>query len=300
MLVIGSRGSRLALWQANYTKDKLEALGHSCRIEVIQTTGDRFQQGPLKQIGNKGLFTKEIEEALLDGRIDVAVHSLKDMPAAVPAGLQITATPQREDPRDAMVGSRLNSLKAGARVGTGSVRRMAQLAHLRPDLKVEGIRGNVDTRLRKLDEGEFDAIVLAAAGLHRLDWAVRIAEYLTPSTMCPAVGQGALAIETRSDGGAGMMACLPLDDQATRAAVTAERAVLEVLGGGCQIPVGAHAVIEVGWLKLDAVVISADGKTIVRRHSEGISGQAHDIGAALGHELLEAGAQDILAAASNS
>lgn len=160
MLVIGSRGSKLALWQANYTKARLESLGHECRIEVIQTTGDRFQQGPLKEIGNKGLFTKEIEEALLDGRIDLAVHSLKDMPTALPEGLQITATPEREDARDAMIGGRLEELPQGARVGTGSLRRMAQLAAARPDFHIEGIRGNVDTRLRKLDERQYDAIVL--------------------------------------------------------------------------------------------------------------------------------------------
>ncbi len=297
MLVIGSRGSKLALWQANYIREKLDAGGHHCRIEIIQTSGDRFQSGPLKLIGNKGLFTKEIEDALLEGRIDLAVHSLKDMPSTLPNGLVLTATPEREDPRDALVGHDLAHLPTGASVGTGSLRRLAQLAHLRPDLRIEGIRGNVDTRLRKLDEGQYDAIVLAASGLHRLGWSCRIAEHLNTDVMCPAAGQGSLAIETRADGGVGMQACEALDHLPTRAAVTAERAVLRMLGGGCHLPVGAYASAIGDALDLRAVVISPDGGIVIRRACSGTVAEAEDLGSRLGQELLEEGAQAILDAA---
>src|SRR5579862_2833251 len=197
MLVIGSRGSQLALWQARWIEARLAALGFESRIEIIKTTGDRVTNVPLSSVGGKGLFTKEIEEALLAREVDLAVHSLKDLPTEIPAGLQITAIPDREDPRDAMVGSRLADLPQGAKVGTSSLRRSAQLRRLRPDLLIESIRGNLDTRLRKLDEGQYEAIVLAAAGLTRLGWSARIAETLDPEVMCPAVGQGALAVETR-------------------------------------------------------------------------------------------------------
>jgi hydroxymethylbilane synthase len=295
LFVIGSRGSKLALWQANHIQDRLRSLGCECRIEIIQTSGDKFQTGPLKEVGNKGLFTKEIEEALLDGRVDLAVHSLKDMPTALAQGLSITATPEREDPRDVIIGSRLNDLGSGARIGTGSLRRMAQLAALRPDVTIEPVRGNVDTRIRKLDEGQFHAIVLAAAGLNRLGWAHRIAEYLPVDAMCPAVGQGALAIETRSDGGDAAQVVRELDHAPTHACIRAERAVLEQLGGGCQVPVGAHAVIADSRLHLRAIVISPDGKTLVRRESAGTPGDAARIGSQLGRELLDAGAREILA-----
>jgi hydroxymethylbilane synthase len=296
VLTIGSRGSKLALWQANWVKDRLGEIGYECRIEIITTTGDRFQQGPLKEVGNKGLFTKEIEEALLDQRVDLAVHSLKDMPTALPAGLQITATPPREDPRDAIIGSRLNELKEGARIGTGSLRRIAQLSAYRADLQPEPMRGNVDTRLRKLDEGQYDAIVLAAAGLRRLGWAERIAEIISPDIMCPAVGQGSLAIETRADGGPAMQACLRLNHAETNAAITAERAVLEQLGGGCQVPVGAHAVVNDGRIHVRAIVASPDGRRIVRDDIEGPTGDAARIGYELGTRLLGRGAREILAA----
>src|SRR5499427_1772816 len=196
MLVIASRGSQLALWQARWVASQLTAAGHECRIEIIKTTGDKITDVPLAKVGTKGLFTKEIEEALLDGSADLAVHSLKDLPTELPPGLVVAATPPREDPRDAVVGMRLADLPQGARVGTSSLRRSAQLKKLRPDLVIESVRGNVDTRLRKLDEGQYDAIVLAAAGLKRLGWAARIAEILDPYRMCSAVGQGALAIET--------------------------------------------------------------------------------------------------------
>src|SRR6266567_4049776 len=191
MLVIGSRGSQLALWQARWVQGRLASLGIEARIEIIKTTGDRVTGVPLSSVGGKGLFTKEIEEALLARQVDLAVHSLKDLPTEIAAGLEIAAIPEREDPRDAMVGCRLADLGQGAKVGTSSLRRSAQLRSLRPDLDVESVRGNVDTRLRKLDEGQYAAIVLAAAGLTRLGWANRIAESLPPEVMCPAVGQGA-------------------------------------------------------------------------------------------------------------
>src|SRR6202035_2910110 len=196
MMVIGSRGSQLALWQARWVQARLGELGLESRIEIIKTTGDKVLSVPLSSVGGKGLFTKEIEDALLAREVDLAVHSLKDLPTEIPAGLQITAIPEREDPRDAMVGRRLSELREGAKVGTSSLRRSAQLRRRRPDLQVESVRGNVDTRLRKLDEGQFDAILLAAAGLNRLGWAARIAEILPIDVMCPAAGQGALAIET--------------------------------------------------------------------------------------------------------
>jgi hydroxymethylbilane synthase len=300
VLVIGSRGSKLALWQAHYIQERLEAFGYECRVEVIHTTGDRVQNVMLKEIGTKGLFTKEIEEALLDGRIDVAVHSLKDMPTDLPDGLEITATPEREDPRDVIVGRRLADLAEGARVGTGSLRRVAQLSAWRKDLRIESIRGNVDTRLRKLDDGQYDAIVLAAAGLRRLGWDGRIAEYLPVEFMCPAVGQGCLAVETRAGSGLGQQACLQLDHAPTRAAVTAERAVLSQLGGGCQVPVGAHARVDGDSLKLRGVVIAPDGTAVIGHETEGPVSAAAALGAALGRDLLEAGASEILAAVYGS
>ena len=293
MLVIASRGSQLALWQAHWVERQLTAAGHACRIEIIKTTGDKITDVPLAKVGTKGLFTKEIEEALLDGRADLAVHSLKDLPTELPEGLVLAAVPEREDPRDAIVGRRLADLPQGAKVGTSSLRRSAQLRKLRPDLVVESVRGNLDTRLRKLDEGRYDAILLAAAGLKRLGWADRIAEILEPSVMCSAVGQGALAIETRSSG-AGLLACAPLDHPDTHAAVTAERGVLGALGGGCQVPIGAHAVVQAGRLRLQAIVASPDGSELIRAESEGASADAEAIGHALGEELLARGARRIL------
>jgi hydroxymethylbilane synthase len=290
MLVIGSRGSQLALWQARWVQGRLAALGFESRIEIIKTTGDQVTSVPLSSVGGKGLFTKEIEEALLVRQVDLAVHSLKDLPTEIPAGLEITAIPEREDPRDAMVGRTLAELGDGARVGTSSLRRSAQLRRLRPDLQVESVRGNVDTRLRKLDEGQYAAIVLAAAGLTRLGWASKIAEILEPEVMCPAVGQGALAIETR----VGEDACRVLDHAETRAAVTAERALLRSLGGGCLTPIGAHARVAGGRLQLMGIVISTDGDQSVRGQSEGLAQDAERIGAELGEALLRQGADGIL------
>ncbi len=244
MIVIGSRGSQLALWQARHIAGCLQKLGVETRLEIIKTTGDKITDVPLAQVGGKGLFTKEIEDALLAGSIDLAVHSLKDMPTGLPAGLTLAAIPEREDPRDALIGRPLAELGAGSRVGTSSLRRSAQLLALKRGLVTENLRGNVDTRLRKLDEGHYDSIVLAAAGLRRLGWADRIRELIDVEVMCPAAGQGALAIETRDDGGAGHEIARKLDDPRTNAAVTAERSLLATLEGGCQVPIGAHAHVD--------------------------------------------------------
>jgi hydroxymethylbilane synthase len=290
MLVIGSRGSQLALWQAHWVEARLAALGLESRIEIIKTTGDRVTSVPLSSVGGKGLFTKEIEDALLAREVDLAVHSLKDLPTEIPEGLQITAIPEREDPRDAMVGKRLAELRKGAKVGTSSLRRSAQLRRLRPDLQVESVRGNVDTRLRKLDEGQYEAIVLAAAGLMRLGWSDRIAETLDPEVMCPAVGQGALAVETR----VGELTCQTLDHAETRAAVTAERALLAALGGGCQTPIGAHAQVIGAQVRITAIVLSADGSRSVCDRAEGAASEAGLIGQELGKRLLRQGADQIL------
>ncbi len=294
MLIIGSRGSQLALWQANWVKARLEAVGESARIEIIKTSGDRITDAPLAQVGGKGLFTKEIEDALLAGRIDLAVHSLKDLPTMLPAGLVIAAVPEREDASDALVGCKLAELRRGSRVGTSSLRRVAQLRAARPDLEVESVRGNLDTRLRKLSEGQFDAIVLAAAGLQRLGWEDRIAERIPTDVMCPAVGQGALAIETRQDGGAAERVCAKLNHALTRIAVDAERTVLAALGGGCQMPVGAFAEVEEDGLHLRAVVASPDGSRIIRREMSGAACDALKIAEAIGAELLASGGREIL------
>jgi hydroxymethylbilane synthase len=290
MLVIGSRGSQLALWQARWVQARLGEMGLESRIEIIKTTGDKVLSVPLSSVGGKGLFTKEIEDALFAREVDLAVHSLKDLPTEIPAGLQITAIPEREDPRDAMGGRRLSELREGAKVGTSSLRRSAQLRRLRPDLQVESVRGNVDTRLRKLDEGQCESIVLAAAGLTRLGWSSRIAEFLDPEVMCPAVGQGALAVETRI----GENECQSLDHADTRAAVTAERAALSALGGGCLTPIGAHARVEGEQLRLMAIVLSPDGAQSVSDQAEGPARAAQRIGQQLGERLLKQGAARLL------
>ncbi len=292
MLVIASRGSQLALWQARWVAAQLSAAGQECRIEIIKTTGDKITDVPLAKVGTKGLFTKEIEEALLDGRAHLAVHSLKDLPTELPEGLVLAAIPEREDPRDAMVGRTLANLPMGAKVGTSSLRRAAQLRQLRPDLQVESIRGNLDTRLRKLDEGQYDAILLAAAGLKRLGWGDRIAEILSPEQMCPAVGQGALAIEAR----AGFDGAKMLDHADTRIAVLAERAVLGALGGGCQVPIGAYATVSEDRVHILAIVAAPDGTQVIRAEAEGPAAEASLIGASLAAELLTRGARQILEA----
>jgi hydroxymethylbilane synthase len=298
VIVIGSRGSQLALWQANHIAARLGALGEQTRIEIIKTTGDKIQDVPLAKVGGKGLFTKEIEEALLGGTIDLAVHSMKDVPAEIPSGLTIAAVPEREDPHDALVGKRLAELRDGMRVGTSSLRRSAQLRALNSKLHIEMLRGNVDTRLRKLDEGQYDAIVLAAAGLKRLGWENRITERIAAEVMCPAVGQGALAIETRDDGGLAYKTALLLNHEDTNFAVTAERSLLRVLEGGCQVPVGAHATIarkdDTLIVHLKAIVASPDGMQVVRGDLSGT--EPASVGEQLGSRLLEQGAKEILEA----
>ncbi len=293
MIVIGSRGSQLALWQARHIAACLQELGAETRIEIIRTTGDKITDVPLAQVGGKGLFTKEIEEALLAGTIDLAVHSLKDMPTALPDGLTLAAIPPREDPRDALIGRPLAELGAGDKVGTSSLRRAAQLLGLGRGLVTQNLRGNVDTRLRKLDQGQYASIVLAAAGLRRLGWADRICELLDPAIMCPAVGQGALAIETRDDGGSTYRIASQLNDPATSAAVTAERSLLALLEGGCQVPIGAHARLEGSMLHLQAIVASPDGSRMVRDQATGTDPVT--LGRELGERLLAAGAREILA-----
>ena len=298
MLTIGSRGSQLALWQAHWIQARLKELGHECRIQVIKTTGDKITDVALARVGSqtgtKGLFTKEIEEALLAGEIDIAVHSLKDMPTELPEGLTLAAIPEREDPRDALVGRALENLAAGARVGTGSLRRAAQLRARRPDLKIEDIRGNVDTRLRKLDEGQYDAIVLASAGLRRLGWENRITEVFNPGILCPAVGQGALAVETRDDNGPAFEIARQLEHPESRARVTAERAVLAALGGGCQTPLGSHAWVDAGLLAVIGVIVSPDGTQAIHQRHLGAAADPVGAGQALARQLLEAGGKEIL------
>jgi len=242
-LRIGSRGSQLALWQAHHIAGLLRGQGNEVEIEIIKTTGDRLQEVTFAQVGSKGMFTKEIEEALAEGRVDLAVHSLKDLPTELPGLFVLAATPPRVDPRDVFVSLKyktLAELPQGARVGTSSQRRKAQLKALRPDIEAVEFRGNVDTRLRKLAEGQVDAILLAAAGLDRLEKTEWVRERLEPKDFCPAAGQGALGIETRRGDAATIAAVTFLDDAATRFAVTAERAALAALGGGCQVPFGIH------------------------------------------------------------
>lgn len=292
-LRIGSRGSQLALWQARYIQQRLKELGVESEIEIIRTTGDKITGVPLAKVGGKGLFTKEIEEALLDGRVDLAVHSLKDLPTELPEGLALAAVPEREMPYDALVGRKLDELETGAVVGTSSLRRAAQLKALRPDLVIKDIRGNLDTRLKKLDEGQYSAILLAAAGLRRLGWGERIAEVLEPARMCPAVGQGALGIETRA-GGAAFAIVSRLDHGPSRAAVTAERAALAAMGGGCQVPMGAHAEVEGGQLRVHAVVADPDGSFVISASMSGRIEDAVEIGAETARRLLAQGARAIL------
>ncbi len=290
---IGSRGSPLALWQARFVAVQLAKAGVETRVEIIKTTGDHMQTASLELTGGKGLFTKEIEEALLSGQIDLAVHSLKDLPTESPQGLTIAAVPLRANPFDAIVGARLPDLALGARVGTSSPRRAAQLRILRPDLKIEPIRGNVDTRLRKLREGEFDAILLAAAGLERLGLANEIAEVFTPDRLCPAPGQGALGVETRVYDEA-QTVCRRLNHEASSQAVEAERAVLAGLGGGCQLPVGAYAQIEDGTLTLSAVVVAPDRPLSIHSSMSGRAGDAERLGRSVANHLLSQGAGELL------
>jgi hydroxymethylbilane synthase len=294
-LTIGSRGSQLALWQARFVASQLGCAGVATRIEIIKTTGDHLQTASLAQAGGKGLFTKEIEDALLGRSIDLAVHSLKDLPTESPKGLTIAAIPERENPFDAIVGKNLMHLREGAKVGTSSGRRAAQLRILRPDLVIEPIRGNVDTRLRKQKAGEFDAILLAAAGLIRLGLEEEIAQIFTANEFCPAPGQGALAIQTRLSDDAEAV-CGRLNHSATSQAVRCERALLSQLGGGCQLPVGAFAQSSGAALDLLAVVVAPDGSKQLRVHLFGESANPEELGQRTAAELLSRGAAQLLTA----
>ena len=270
-LRIGSRGSQLALWQANHISALLRERGHEVELEIIKTTGDKITDVALAQVGTKGMFTKEIEEALAEGRVDLAVHSLKDLPTELPPGFELVAITTRVNPRDVFLSVKYDSIKAlprGARVGTSSLRRQAQLKASRPDLVIHPLRGNVDTRMRKLEEGEYDAIILAAAGLTRLGKTELVKEVLSEDFMCPAAGQGALGIEIR-EGDVAMREHLSfLDDSAAHAATTCERALLNKLGGGCQVPIGAFAEMKDGRLQLTAIVARPDGTEVLARAAE--------------------------------
>jgi len=297
-LRIGSRGSVLARWQAEFVRKQLFQLtGVEAEIIIIKTSGDKMQQQPLTQIGGKGIFIKELEEALLAENIDLAVHSVKDIPTETPGRLHFPAVCRRDDVRDCLVshtGTLLANLKQGARVGTGSLRRQAQLRHYRPDLDFRELRGNVDTRLRKVESGEYDAIVLSKAGLDRLGWGQKITEPLSTEISMPAVGQGAIAIESRvSDRGADEILS-KLDDLETRTAIIAERALLSALQGGCQVPVGAWARMERGELVMEAVVCSVDGTQYVREKATAPPDQAAQLGEHLARVLAEGGARTIL------
>ncbi len=296
-IVIGTRGSRLALWQAGWVKDRLLGAGYEVEIKIIKTTGDRLANAPLTESGTKGLFIKEIEEALAAGAIDLSVHSLKDLPTDQPEGLMVAAVPEREDARDVLIsktGGPLGSLPSGSRVGTSSLRRIAQLHLLRGDVEVVPLRGNVDTRLKKLDRGECAALVLAAAGLHRLGLGGRVTEYFAIDAMCPAVGQGALAIEVRQGDERIERAVMPLDHASTHLAVRAERATLRHLGGGCQVPIAAHAVADGRELRLIGVVAGLDGRKAVRAQACGPADDPEGLGARLAQDLLKQGARAIL------
>jgi hydroxymethylbilane synthase len=297
-LRIGTRGSLLAKWQAEFVRKQLfQATGVEAEIVIIKTAGDKMQQAPLTQIGGKGVFIKELEEALLDETIDLAVHSVKDVPTETPSRLCFPAVCRRDDVRDCLVsanGATLANLRQGARVGTSSLRRQAQLRHIRPDLDIRELRGNVDTRLRKVESGEYQAILLAKAGLDRLGLSQRITEILSPDLCMPAVGQGAIAVETRLKDTEAADVLAKLDDAETRTAIIAERALLGALHGGCQVPIGAWARVERGELLLEACVCSVDGAQYVKQRATAPPEQAAQLGEHMARLLMEAGAQSIL------
>jgi len=307
-LRIGTRGSPLALWQANHVAQLLaQKRGVAAEIVRIRTSGDRLQSAPVSQrdaaAEGKGIFIKELEDALLAGTVDLAVHSMKDVPTEIPTGLGFPAILVREDPRDCLIardGRTLDALPRGARVGTSSLRRQAQLRHYRPDLTVVDVRGNVDTRLRKLAQGDFDAIILALAGVNRLGAASQVTQPLDAGVMLPAVGQGAIGIETRSKDRETSELLATLDDTVTRACITAERALLRELQGGCQVPLGAWARMNNPELQLDAAVFSPDGKESVRNTVSSPVSDAEGAGKRLGQILLQAGADKLLRLAGRS
>jgi hydroxymethylbilane synthase len=291
---IGTRGSALALWQAEHVKARLAALGHDAALRVITTTGDRVLDRKLESVGGKGAFLKEIEEAMVAGEVDLAVHSLKDVPSVLPDGLSLCAFLERADPRDALLssGTPLAALPKGARVGTTSLRRQALLRQMRPDLVLADLRGNVDTRIQRLREGRFDGILLAMAGLTRLGRAGEVTEALDPRLFVPAPGQGAIALECRDADASVRDAVAPLDHAPTARAVAAERAVRAALGGGCNVPLGAHAIAAVGDLELVAFVAAVDGPGLLRAERRGSDAEA--LGRALAEDLRRRGADSLL------
>ncbi len=295
---LGSRGSKLALWQAEFIQSEVSRrTGRPVEIVRIKTTGDMILDVPLARVGGKGLFVKEIEEALLSGRIDLAVHSMKDVPTDLPAGLEIVAITRREDPRDAFLSARykrFEDLPQGAKLGTSSLRRQTQLMAVRPDLQVESLRGNLDTRIRKMEEGQYDAIVLAAAGLRRLGWEKKITHYIPENVSLPAIGQGALGIEIRSDDGATREAVAFLSDRDTAFAVRAERGFLKRLEGGCQVPIAAHGRTNGDAIVLDGLVGRPDGSRVIRGSRTGTVSDPESLGVGLAEDLLARGAREIL------
>ena len=298
-IVIGSRGSQLALWQANWVKSELERLHDNVDIDIriIATSGDIIQDVPLAKIGGKGLFVKEIEEALLANEIDLAVHSMKDVPMELPTELGISVITKRENPLDALIsknGEKLADLPQGATIGTSSLRRSSQLLKYRDDFKIHPLRGNVDTRLRKVEEGKYDAILLASAGLNRLGWANRITEEISHDILLPAMGQGALGIETRLDDTKIYDFISTLNHEQTHYAVSAERSLVGRLDGGCQVPIGAYARVEKGLITLKGLVASLDGEIIYKLENVGPVDDAINIGQELGAQLLKMGANEIL------
>ncbi len=298
-VVIGTRASKLALWQAHHIADALRSEYPDLNVEIrhMVTTGDKILDVPLAKIGGKGLFTKELEQAMLAGEIDLAVHSLKDMPTQLPEGLILGAITERADAADALVSTKYGSLAElppGAKVGTSSLRRKAQLLHHRPDLTILDLRGNLDTRLRKLDEGQFDAILLAAAGLKRLGWQERIREELPPEICLPAVGQGALAIECRAADSESRERIAFLDHLPTHQGAAAERAYLHRVEGGCQVPLGVYATVTKNELRLEAAVYSLDGKRGLRRSVCGPADKGNELGLQLADAMLDDGAREIL------
>ena len=298
-LVIGTRGSKLALWQSEYIKGLVEQItGLPVELKIIKTTGDKILDVPLAKVGGKGLFTKELEVELLAGTVDLCVHSMKDVPTELPDGLVIAAMPPRVDPRDALVsgkGYSLDTLPAGARVGTSSLRRVAQVRNVRPDVEIVDVRGNLDTRMRKAETGEVDVVILASAGITRMGWADRITGYIPTEQMVSAVGQGAIGVEIREDDAFMADVCDQIADGATMQCVIAERVVMRKLEGGCQVPIGAYACLEGDKMVMDAVVGSVDGQTILRSHLEGAASDPIALGEAMVAALRELGADAVLA-----
>lgn len=299
-LVIGTRGSKLALWQSNYIKDMVEQItGLPVELKIIKTTGDKILDVPLAKVGGKGLFTKELEVELAAGTVDLCVHSMKDVPTELPEGLYIAAMPKRVDPRDALVsgaGYNLTTLPEGATVGTSSLRRVAQVRNLRPDVKIVDVRGNLDTRMRKAEDGELDVVILASAGITRMGWAERISDYIPTEQMVSAVGQGAVGVEIREDDEFMVDVMSKINDAETFACVTSERVVMRKLEGGCQVPIGAYARIEGDTMVMDGLVGSVEGDNIVRDHLEGPADDPIALGDRMVASLLEKGAGEILAA----